>query len=252
MSAALPAGVGVGEIAYTLQVGREAMEHRVGFTAVSVEELQARLSQYLRGDLQGCYRGQVKKNKEVISLLNDGGVMRSGLLQWLGQGQYGRVLELWVKGLSVPWEALYGAGCVYEEQPRRVSLPGYAFAQERYWLKVQAAERAGMRVSGAVELHGLLHRNTSSLKVQRYSTYLSGEEFYLKDHRVRGEKVLAGVCALELARAALRSGLESEGQIELRNVVWLRPVQVSQGMELHIELGVVSEGQVQFEIYTQV
>jgi acyl transferase domain-containing protein len=253
LSAPLPDDVGVGEIAYTLQVGREAMEHRLGFTAHSVEELRAKLRGYLHGqpELAQCYSGQVKKNKEVMSLLNSRGVMQDALLQWLRRAEYGRVLELWVKGLGVQWSELYGAGRVYEEQPRRASLPGYAFAQERYWLQVGSAERASAQPRQA-QLHALLHRNTSSLKAQRYSTRLSGAEFYLQDHRVQGEKVLAGVCSLEMARAAVQSALETGECVELRNVVWLRPVQVRQdALELHIELQAVSAEQLQFEIYSQ-
>ena len=33
-------------------------------------------------------------------------------------------------------------------------------------------------------LHPLLHRNTSDLREQRYSTRLTGEEFFLADHEV--------------------------------------------------------------------
>jgi polyketide synthase PksN len=40
------------DLAYTLQVGREAMEHRLGFTARTLAEVQAKLSGYLAGKLE--------------------------------------------------------------------------------------------------------------------------------------------------------------------------------------------------------
>ena len=55
--------------------------------------------------------------------------------RWLHKGKYARLLQLWAQGLTVPWESLYGAGAVYEgARPRRISLPGYPFARERYWV----------------------------------------------------------------------------------------------------------------------
>jgi len=42
---------------------------------------------------------------------------------------YGRLLELWVRGLNIDWNRLYG-----ERRPLRVSLPGYPFSPESYWI----------------------------------------------------------------------------------------------------------------------
>jgi len=44
------------------------------------------------------------------------------------------VLDLWVKGLVFDWNKLYG-----EERPKRMSLPTYPFARERYWVPVSVA-----------------------------------------------------------------------------------------------------------------
>jgi len=48
---------------------------------------------------------------------------------WIARGSYGKLLELWVKGLWVDWRSLYG-----EVKPRRISLPTYPFERKRYWL----------------------------------------------------------------------------------------------------------------------
>src|ERR1700733_2869018 len=88
-------------------------------------------------------------------------------------------------------------------------------------------------------LHPLLHRNTSDLSVQRFSTRLSGEEFYLRDHVVSGARILPGVAHLEMARAAVAAatGEDAQDGMRLQQVVWLRPVVVGpDGLDLHVEL----------------
>ncbi len=79
-------------------------------------------------------------------------------------------------------------------------------------------------------LHPLVHENTSTLEEQRFSSTFTGEELFLNDHQVKGEKVLPGLAYLEMARAAIEeaSGSTEEGQtrIQLKNVVWARPMAV--------------------------
>ena len=64
--------------------------------------------------------------------------------KWVERGKYGKLLELWVKGLSFDWRRLYG-----EAKPRRISLPTYPFAKERYWVEA-SAEAAMPAATGAV------------------------------------------------------------------------------------------------------
>lgn len=45
--------------------------------------------------------------------------------------KYGRISDLWVKGVRIDWSRLYG-----NVQPRRIPLPTYPFARERYWIHV--------------------------------------------------------------------------------------------------------------------
>src|SRR5882762_5081273 len=101
-------------------------------------------------------------------------------------------------------------------------------------------------------LHPLLHRNTSDLSAQRFSTRLSGEEFYLRDHVVAGSRVLPGVAHLEMARAAVAAaGEDGRDRMRLEQVVWLRPVVVgADGLELHVELFCDVEGEIGYEIYS--
>ena len=57
----------------------------------------------------------------------------------------------------------------------------------------QFHEKAGASSRG---LHPLVHRNTSDLNEQRFSSKFTGQEFFLRDHIVQGLKVLPGVAQL--------------------------------------------------------
>ncbi|SUX55285.1 Polyketide synthase PksL [Chromobacterium vaccinii] len=125
------------ELAYTLQLGREAMDERVGFLAASVAELRGQLASFVAGEPMpdGAHRGDARRNRDSLKLLNQDAEVRSGLVEkWLSQRRLGKLLELWAKGLDFDWGLLYPGAA-----PRRVELPNYPFAAERYWI---AAGRA--------------------------------------------------------------------------------------------------------------
>src|SRR5690606_21431311 len=110
--------------------------------------------------------------------------MRAVIDQWLTQRNLPKLLELWVRGFALDWERLYSGA-----RPRRLALPTYPFAKERYWVAPSRAHRKP-ESAGEARLHPLVHVNTSDLSQQGYSTVLAGDEFFLVDHRVDGQKML--------------------------------------------------------------
>jgi acyl transferase domain-containing protein len=110
----------LGDIAYTLQLGREALEERLAMTVKSLGELREKLQGFLEGGegIENLYRGRVKENQETLA------------------GSSGSEAEafpgLWVKGLAVDWNKLYVGNTA--GRPRRVSLPTYPFARQRCWV----------------------------------------------------------------------------------------------------------------------
>src|ERR1700739_1634397 len=91
--------------------------------------------------------------------------------------------------------------------------------------------------------HPLLHRNTSDLSEQRYTSTFTGEEFFLKDHQVRlkndrVQKVLPGVAYLEMVRAAGEQA-------------WPRPIVVSEEKQISIALLPKDEEEIEFEVYSR-
>ncbi len=103
-------------------------------------------------------------------------------------------------------------------------------------------------------IHPLLHRNSSDLTEQRFSSTFTGEEFFLSDHVVKGQRLLPGVAYIEMARAAVEQAASSKGEhtgIRLKNVIWARPVAVGDHpVQLHIGLFPEDSGEIAFEIYT--
>ena len=240
------------DVAYTLQVCRVPMDERLGFVVSSVEQLAEKLEAYVDGTLEpgDFHQGQVRRGgNESLSILAENEDVRETIIdKWIADRKLSKLLDLWVKGLDLDWNRLHS-----EPKPRRISLPVYPFAKERYWIDAATgAERV------AAVLHPLLHRNTSDLSGQRYTSAFTGNEFFLTDHRVSTnggapKKVLPGAAYLEMARAALElasSDRQSLGTVELRNTAWLKPVVVTEQAEISISLIPSGNGHVDYEIHS--
>jgi polyketide synthase PksN len=125
------------------------MEERLALEVNSLVELEEQLRSYLE-DLQGkghWYRGQARQHKEMVTLLSDDDTLQEAIDRWLQQSKYEKLLKLWVNGGTVDWKRLYMVGEGSESssiaapaQPRRISLPTYPFARERYWISIPPVE----------------------------------------------------------------------------------------------------------------
>ena len=143
-------------LAYTLQVGREAMKHRVAFLARNVAELCQRLTAFAADAevTEGCWRGEVSQGKQTELHVADE-VNREVVAGWMRQGKFDKVAEAWTQGYGIDWPLLYD-----EDRPSRLHLPTYPFARERYdaaeRLAAEAEARAVARLraegSGSVEV----------------------------------------------------------------------------------------------------
>jgi acyl transferase domain-containing protein len=142
-------------------VGREAMEARLGVLVGSMPELAGKLRGYLTSEerIAELYQGQVKREKDVLEVFTGDEELQEAVAKWVARGKYGKVLELWIKGLTFDWNALYG-----DVKPRRISLPTYPFARERYWVPGASTGEANHKGAGGVTgadtgqvQHPLLH-----------------------------------------------------------------------------------------------
>lgn len=120
------------DVAHTLQVGREQMDQRLAFVALSVEDLRDRLGAWLGGSRDGVFTGHLRDHKrEVDAFLRQDGAPET-LAAWLRDGSHDRLLALWAKGLTIDWERLHQSAGL--PRGRCIGLPGYPFETTRYWL----------------------------------------------------------------------------------------------------------------------
>ncbi|MFF4602688.1 SDR family NAD(P)-dependent oxidoreductase [Streptomyces sp. NPDC001339] len=126
--------VDLADLAFTLQTGREAMAERLAVVVASVPELRRVLRGYLDGDSapRGLHRGTVDvgSTRSAVAELAEDEELRDLLVnRWIRAGDLSKLAALWTEGVPLDWAALHGSAT-----PRRVPLPTYPFARDRYWV----------------------------------------------------------------------------------------------------------------------
>src|SRR5262249_50810162 len=159
-----------------LQVGRVAMEERLAFTVTTLASLKSRLQAFIAEPIKqnAWSRGSVRPGNEAWSAFARDEELQEAVHKWLKRGKYEKLLDLWVKGLTVDWHQLYADG----QHVQRISLPSYPFAKERHWFDVEpqsAATRAGSSASRLhSQLHPLIHQNNSTAFELTFSSRFDG------------------------------------------------------------------------------
>jgi polyketide synthase PksL/polyketide synthase PksN len=108
--------ISLDDIAYTLQVGRDAMDYRLACVSTSIEQLINGLTGYLDDKpIAGVCVGSSKRtDREKGNISEEESIIR--------------IAEKWVKGTDYDWEdAFSGQKCL------RISLPTYPFLRKRHW-----------------------------------------------------------------------------------------------------------------------
>jgi acyl transferase domain-containing protein/aryl carrier-like protein len=134
-----PAPEDLADAAFTLQVGREAMEERLAIIATSLDDLCRKLDAFAHEGRveEDVYQGQAKRNRAPLGWFASDDDMANVMDTWIAKGKYAKLLDLWVNGMPIDWRRLYGT-----VTPSRIGLPSYPFARERYWISRPAASTA--------------------------------------------------------------------------------------------------------------
>src|SRR5580692_11468103 len=237
-------------MAYTLQVGREAMEVRLALLVTSIADLATKLTAFLDGsvDRPDMYFGQTTSSKDALDILRDDDDLAGAVAGWWRKGKYDKLLGLWVKGLDVDWIALAA-----DRPHRKISLPTYPFETGRYWLARSGAHSAQKAMVEAI--HPLLHLNTSNAGRHRFTSRFSGNEHFFADHRLRGTPLLPAAACIEMAYVAIRefsaADDKSRQPLVFNEIVWLRPIRAElRPFELHTQIRSNGDDVFQFEIYS--
>ena len=134
------AGVSMGDLAYSWQTGREAMEHRLVILARNLAELSAKLQAFIGGrpDPDTFASGGSTPDNPVTQALGGllhGSDLLGGLIR---RKEWTQLAAIWTAGLDVDWTELHKGLA-----RRRISIPSYPFAQKSYWVQAKdAPERA--------------------------------------------------------------------------------------------------------------
>jgi polyketide synthase PksN len=238
---------GVESIAFTLQTGRQPLNHRLAlwigdtFKVDGLRTALARLDAWLadgHGDAH-LLTGVVTPASRVEPSPASDEAADDPL----------RIAARWISGAPINWTACYG-----DTRPARISLPVYPFAATRYWVASRkdgdgAAPQGGSTAPGAAPalagvssaararpaavLHPLLHRLIPADRALRFLSTFSGDEPFFRDHRVRSAAMLPGAAYCEMFIAAATLAMpESErcsAGFRLEHLVWTRPLVPSDG-----------------------
>ncbi|MNH88436.1 Polyketide synthase PksL [compost metagenome] len=151
------------DAAYTLQIGREPMDYRLAVVADSREKLLGLLDAYLSGrPAEGVFSAYVKESRKEIRIFETDEDAKALSEAWIKAKKLNKIAELWVKGWNLDWNRLYG-----EIKPRRISLPAYSFAKERYWLPKLALQTDQVPPIAASSVEANLPATVAAKRVPR-------------------------------------------------------------------------------------
>jgi acyl transferase domain-containing protein/NAD(P)-dependent dehydrogenase (short-subunit alcohol dehydrogenase family) len=115
-------------MAYTLQIGREAMPQRLAVIADSPAELRRKLQRYRDGLADADVLPGNPADAGLLSSLLDEEEGENFVATLFKTGKLRKLARFWAAGLEVDWARAY-----LDAKPARVHLPGYPFAETRYW-----------------------------------------------------------------------------------------------------------------------
>ncbi|AUX33060.1 MULTISPECIES: SDR family NAD(P)-dependent oxidoreductase [Sorangium] len=246
-------GVDLGDVAYTLSVGRSHFRYRVGIVVKDIDELVSKVSELRAGQVPGgCVTNLDSESQRgadpALRQLAHQMIADLAAAGATSQANYAdRLLalaDLYVKGYEIDWLSLY-AGRGY----RRVHLPGYPFARDVYHIPTdgRAVKEAGFdphRLDQMID-EATVRRRELILKKK-----IGAQDSLARDHVVSGRMVLPISVGWSMAMAAdrrERPGVRG-GVGRLRGVTFLAPLVVERdGVEVEMSIDAV-DGWSRYEI----
>ncbi|HLO85752.1 MAG TPA: beta-ketoacyl synthase N-terminal-like domain-containing protein [Nostocaceae cyanobacterium] len=120
------------DIAYTLQKGREAMEHRLAIVVNTVEELGDALHKFITGKLEDSqtFVGDSSHRQAYEELFEHQQELEEHVRSLAQKSAYPKLAKLWVGGLDIDWAKVLPR----DDSAAVVPLPGYPFSPDKYWV----------------------------------------------------------------------------------------------------------------------
>ncbi|WP_376743860.1 SDR family NAD(P)-dependent oxidoreductase [Ensifer canadensis] len=220
LSGAQQRNVSLADIGFTLAQGRRHMRHRWACVAGSIEEFEA----YCRLGVPETATDAAETSPARI-LYGDGSKPVAG--------QKKDAFENRPRDLA-DWARRYVAGGqldagIWDGQPcHRVSLPTYPFARESYWVDTQP-EMVAAPSNPWPPLKPVVDEQGHDFS---FAQRLTGQEPFLRDHKVHGEPWLPAVVYWEMLRWSVlqtAQALPGDTHVVLRNVIWQQALNLGAG-----------------------
>jgi acyl transferase domain-containing protein/acyl carrier protein/SAM-dependent methyltransferase len=267
-------------VGFTLAVGRRHHRHRLALVTGTAAQASAELRRWLAGTPSRVATAVVLPNAKCVELSERSQRCTESLTRTTDyaqrEGWLSELAVLYVQGATLDFNRVFGA-------LRRIPLPGYRFTRKRYWVPESRRSRdasASVAMNSAVapattsseslpddsapapavapdrasiRLHPFVHavvvgESADDDGLSRFATHWTGQEFFLRDHVVRGAPMLPGAACLEMARAAASLVHPDQRVGQLRNVVWLRPLAVDSPVDVQIALEPTPSGELAFRV----
>lgn len=206
----------INDISYTLLFGRNHFKKRISFLVDNIEKLKEKLDKLIF-DNNYCAK-ESTKNSELSVISN----------------RYNNGENIDFK------EALQNIS------GRIISMPTYPFDSRSYWFESQ--KKSEIRYSNSND-NSLIAENVSTLEGIKYKKCFNGEEFFLSNHIVNGQKTLPATCYIDFVLENLAQCCKKD-ILELGNILWLRPFSIKdKEKEIYMEVEMVEE-KVKYQIYS--
>ncbi|MEL6559560.1 MAG: SDR family NAD(P)-dependent oxidoreductase, partial [Bacteroidota bacterium] len=197
------------DLAYTMQIGRDEMGTRLAVSSNSVAELITELKSYLAGTENAIRTGTV--NEKKLQKVEDEFI--KNLVQ---QRKWDSIIDLWLDGSIFNWKLLYEEN----NRPNVISVPGYAFARERYWATNEGIQNEIPAQISNGKSDMLLHQRISDSNGLKYTSSFIGNEPFLRDHVINDDRIFPGVAYLEMAMAGAM-GVTGKPVNSISDVTWV-------------------------------
>ncbi|MCR6641593.1 MAG: SDR family NAD(P)-dependent oxidoreductase [Sporocytophaga sp.] len=116
------AGLSLSAFAFTLQTGRISLEHRLAFTATSLQQVRENLQSFIGGNKNNVILSKADKTAGLPS--------PAQIAEFLKNKNIRELLHAWSLGANINWTLLY-----QNNIPGRIPLPYYPFNKRRLWYK---------------------------------------------------------------------------------------------------------------------